>query len=329
MKVLTLPGKTILPPRNVADQPFDFPTELVGKTTDVTVYYDPSLGAPGLANAKALLAVAQKVFEQTATWFGIAGKPIIAVVAAIDGSTTDGTAGAYHYGCDFQTGGTLYIDAAFGNSPIVIGLYEAELSEAFMGAQGKGWNCGGSGGEALSRWLAEAVSGGPNGALAAFTSAPSWHLAGRPNWIDKDQGTDQDYPSIGCGMVYLSWMTSLNYTIDQITKAGGKTLAANYKALTGKSTAWADLTAALAAVASITNDDPFAGANPRPAPQPTPQPAPQPAPQPTNEPLAMIDEIGALLDKIGNLLDETLGVLSNLRYIVGGPAGHEDPDPQP
>ena len=173
-----------------------------------------------------------------------------------------------------------------------IGLYIAELTECFMGAAARGWNCGGSGGEALSRFFAEAVSGGANGAMAGYASAPAWDQAGRPNWIDTDQGTDQDYPSIGCGMVYLSWMSGeRGFPTDAITQAGGATLAENYKTLTGKDTAWADFSAAVAGVA-ITNDDPFGSAQPAPQPQPEPTPQPQPAPNPAG--WSKADVIGAL-----------------------------------
>lgn len=270
-----------------AGQQFDYPTTLVGKSANglIAVYVDPSLGTQGATLASALLGAAPKAFADCAGFFGMAGSPVNLIVAPLSGQN-NGSGGAYHYGCDFATGGDLYVDASFGNLAEDVGLFVAELTECFMGAAGKGWNCGGSGGESLSRALAEIESGGPSGALAAYASAPAWDQAGRPDWIDKDQGTDQDYPSIGCGMVYISWMMAQGFTAAQITQAGepGGTLAGNYKALTGKTTALADFMKGVAALGKpITSDDPFGGiagggTGTPPVPQP-PQP-PQPPPPP-------------------------------------------------
>ncbi len=271
-RLLLRPGRTITPAQPGAPAgPFDFPTQLVGATADsmVTVFYDPALGPPGLKNATDLLAAAQAIYAENVAWFGIRGQPINVIIAALDGST-EGSSGAYHMGCDFAVGGNLYLDADFADSAVVIGLFEAELSECFMGAAGRGFNCGGSGGEALSRFLAEAVSGGANGALAPYTTAPDWDRAGRPNWIDTDQGSDQDPVSTGCGLGYLSWVKSLGHTTAQICQAGGATLAENYQALTGKATAWVDFSAALLGLVTIANDDPFAGAGHVPQSDPAP-----------------------------------------------------------
>jgi hypothetical protein len=259
---------------------FDFPTTLAGTSADglTTVYYDPSLGQGGADLATALIAAASGLNTDCSTWFGIPCQPVNLIIADL-GSGGTGDGGAYHYGCDFATGGDIYIDAATGNPDMDEGLYVAELTECFMGTQNLGWSCGASNGEALSRWLAENVSGGPGGALAAFATAPAWDQAGRPNWIDQTESTDQDDIATGCGVVYLSWMISLGQSLAQLVQAGGATFADNYQALTGKTTAWADLTAALAGV-TISDDDPFAGAAPQPQPQPPPPPAPSPAPPP-------------------------------------------------
>lgn len=265
---------------------FDYPATSVGTTPDglVAVYYDSSLGSQGQALAQNLLATAQATFAQCAAWFGIAGSPCQVVIAPLSG-TNDGSGGAYHYGCDFSSGGVLYLDASFGNDALELGLFVAELTECFMGAQGKGWGCGFSNGEALSRFLAEQVSGGPNGALSAFSTGPSWYNGGKANWIDTTENTDQDDVATGCGVLYLYWLVSLGYSIAQITQAGGATLAANYQALTGKSTAWADFSAAVATLSGVNGDNPWPASSPNPPPQPPmPPPAPPPAPGPTPAP---------------------------------------------
>src|SRR5437899_1833695 len=98
------------------------------------------------------------------------------------------------------------------------GLFVAGLAESFMGAKNKVWDCGGSNGEALSRFLAELESGRPRGALAGFSTGPLWDQAGRPNWIDATEPTDRDGASIGCGVVYLYWMISKGFAAAQITQ---------------------------------------------------------------------------------------------------------------
>jgi hypothetical protein len=246
--------------RRQADQ-FDFPAQLVGTSPDgnVTVYYDPSLGQPGAELAQQVLAEAGGSYSSSQAFFNIAGQHVNVIIAPLDGRT-DGSGGAYHYGCNFTAGGDLYCDAAFGNVALANGLVVAELTESFMGTQNKGWDCGASNGEALSRLLAELLSGGRDGALAAYASGPAWEQAGRPNFIDATEPTDQNPVSIGCGMVYLYWMISRKFTASQITQAGcpDGTLASNYLALSGQTSAWADFTAAVNGLAGpIASDNPW------------------------------------------------------------------------
>ena len=59
-------------------------------------------------------------------------------------------------------------------------------------------------------------------------------------------------------------MRSRGYTIPQIVQAGGSTLKANYQTLTGKTTAYADLRAALDGL-SVTTDNPFGNPLQQPA----------------------------------------------------------------
>lgn len=233
----------------------DYPVTLVGVVGNITVYYDPVLGAQGAALANQMLHAVSAPYNDMQTDFGIAGGAVSVVIAPLSGHN-NGTGGAYHYGCDFTSGGVLYLDATFASTSVnpldlEVALFIAELSEAFMGAQGRGWGCGYSNGEALSRFLAEQET--PDGTLNAFMTGPSWDKAGRPDWISKTESTDRDAVSTGCGIVYIYWMRSLGFTIPQITQAGGSTLAANYKTLTGKTTAYNDLIAGLAGV-TITSE---------------------------------------------------------------------------
>ena len=245
---------------------FDFPTELVGASADnqVTLYYDPQLGQAGKELAEQVFAMVEQTYAHCAAYFAIPGQPVNVIIAPVN-HATDGSGGAYHQGCNFNPGGDLYCDASLGNPTMTNGLVVAELTESFMGAQNKGWDCGGSNGEALSRFLAELESGGPAGALAGFATGPDWDRAGRPNWIDATEPTDQDSVSTGCGVVYLYWMMSQGHTPAQITQAGCSdgSLASNYKALTGRASAWSDFLAAVNRLPhGVDSDDPWGAATP-------------------------------------------------------------------
>ncbi len=238
---------------------FDYPVQKVGTAGRVTVYYSPSLRDQGLALATQLVGRAVAPYDEMQTLFGIPGGVVNVIVAPLSGRN-DGSGGAYHKGCDFQAGGDLYLDATFANAMVnpvdlEVGLYVAELAESFMGPQNKGWGCGYSNGEALSRFCAEKAT--PAGTLSGFATGPAWDQAGRPDWITRTEQTDQDAVSTGCGIVYIYWMLSLGFAPPQIVQAGGSTLSANYEALAGKTTAYPDLLAALNGV-TIGSDNPFA-----------------------------------------------------------------------
>jgi hypothetical protein len=260
-----LPKGSIRKPRSqdvvaaAAGTGFDYPVTQVGVAGNITVYYDPSLGAQGETLANDLLSRAVAPYDDLQTAFGVAGAPVNVVVAPLSGNN-DGSDGAYHYGCDFTSGGTLYLDATFANTSVnaldlEVALYVAELSECFMDPQGGGWNCGYSNGEALSRFFAE-IETPPNTLPSGFISGPSWEQAGYPDWISTTETTDQDYASIGCGVVYIYWMRSQGFTAQQITEAAGATFADNYQRLTAKTSAYADLRTAVTGI-TITSDNPF------------------------------------------------------------------------
>ena len=242
---------------NAATPHLDYPATFVGTVGNMTLSYDPSLGAQGLALAQQFLNVANRPYLDMESFFGINGGAVQVIIAPLSGNN-DGSGGAYHYGCDFVSGGTLYLDATFAATinpvDLEVALYVAELSECFMGAQGKGWGCGYSNGEGLSRFLAEEET--PWGTLAGFQTAAAWVAAGYPDWVTHTELTDQDSVSTGCAILYIYWMRSRGYSIAQITQAGGATLQANYKTLTGANSAYADLVAAAKAIA-VTSDNPF------------------------------------------------------------------------
>jgi hypothetical protein len=174
------------------------------------------------------------------------------------GGATDGTGGADHGGCDYQTGNAIEVCASFGNSARVSALFEAELSECSM----RGNLCGVSTGEALSRWCAAQIS---NNALSDFATAPQWVQDGMPDFVDQTDPTDQNADSIGCGMAFLSWLLSQGYGLDKIaqgmvTLGDSGTLAQLYSNLTSgaASSAWSAFQNAVKALPNgVANDDPF------------------------------------------------------------------------
>src|SRR5271165_6985074 len=109
-------------------------SHLVGTSSDghVTVFVDPSLGAPALQNAKDLLGDADRVVSANDAIFGTIGGPVNVIVFALGGAT-DGTGGADHMGCDYTSGNDIEVCASFGSPNRVSALFEAELSECSMG----------------------------------------------------------------------------------------------------------------------------------------------------------------------------------------------------
>lgn len=223
----------------------------------VTVFVDPTLGQPGLQNAKDLVNDADRIATANDGIFGTTGSAVSVIVYALGGAT-DGTGGADHLGCDYATGNAVEVCASFGNSARVDALFEAELSECSMG----GNLCGESTGEALSRWCAAVVG---NNALSDFATAPTWAQDGMPNYVDQTEPTDQDPDSTGCGMAFISWLMSEGQTLAAIAQAmvslgDSGTLAELYQQLTGNqaNSAWPTFLAAVQALpGGVTSDDPF------------------------------------------------------------------------
>jgi hypothetical protein len=223
----------------------------------VSVYVDPTLGAPGLQNAQDLVNDADRVQTANNQIFGTTGGSVSVIIFAIGGAT-DGTGGADHLGCDYTTGNAIEVCASFKSSARVSALFEAELSECSM----SGDLCGVSTGEALSRWCAAVVG---NNVLSDFATAPQWAQDGMPDFVDQTDPTDQNPDSIGAGMAFLSWLMSQGYSLGQIAPAmvslgTSGTLAQLYANITGNagSNAWPNFQAAVENLPNgVTDDDPF------------------------------------------------------------------------
>lgn len=204
-----------------------------GTTSNFNVYFEDALGANGPTLADAALAACEKDYASLQTFFGGIAPPSLPFNVYV----VTGNFGAYHATC----AATEMHCAAFDgtNQDLVRMLVVAEADEVFMDAQGAGWNCGFSNGEALSRILATELYPAQ---LDGFASASSWLNSPRQDFVNQNDPTDQTYESIGCAALFINYLrnqTGFTYPLDQIVQKGGQTLTQTYQNLTGN------------------NDDPF------------------------------------------------------------------------
>jgi hypothetical protein len=232
-----------------------------GKTQHFEVFFANSLGANGPALADAVLARCEQDYAALQGFFGgitPGGLPFQVHIQP-------GTNGASHASC---TATGLFCDAFTGTDrELVNSLVVAEADEVFMANQGKGWDCGGSNGEGLSRILADELHPNelsPPGTGVTFASAASWLDSDRPNWVDATEPTDQNFVSIGCATLFINYLRhQLGFSLPAIVQAGGATLAETYQRLTGRTDAFqpfADLLQRHFPVGSrsgLANDNPF------------------------------------------------------------------------
>jgi len=205
-----------------------------GNTTHFDVSYLTSLGKKGADLADAILENCERDYATLEQVFGgltPEGLPFLVQI------TSDNT-GASHSSCmgtDVSVGGKSGSNVDFIRSLLV-----AEADEVFMANFGHGWNCGASNGEGLSRVLANDIYKGVE--PPDFISSDVWlNLNPRPNFVDHTEPTDTDYNSIGCSVLFLNWLRfQLTHPWADIVATGGANLAATYKNLTGKTTAWHD-----------------------------------------------------------------------------------------
>jgi hypothetical protein len=202
----------------------------------IHVFVDASLGTQANQNGIDLVNDSDRVVALNDSFFGTNEGEVSVMIYAMNG-LTDGTGGADHATCNYETGNAIEVCASFGSPLRVAGLLEAELSECNMG----GNLCGVSTGEALSRWCANIVS---NNALSDFATAPTWFQDGMPNFVDNIAQTDQDADSIGCGMAFISWLKYQGYEFPAIaqgmvTLGEGGLFCQLYQQLTGSNGALA------------------------------------------------------------------------------------------
>ncbi|MBZ5578466.1 MAG: hypothetical protein LAP40_18030 [Acidobacteriia bacterium] len=210
-----------------------------GSTAHFEVSYLTSLGQQGVALAQAILQNCERDFSTLQQVFGGITPQRMPFTVQI----TADNSGASHSSCmgtDISVGGKTD-----GNTDFTRSLLVAEADEVFMANFGHGWDCGASTGEGLSRVLANDIYKGVE--PADFVSSDVWlNTKPRPNFVDHTDPTDTSYPSIGCSVLFLNWLRfQLKYDWAAIVKAGGATLGATYKHLTGKTTGWKDFEAVI------------------------------------------------------------------------------------
>jgi hypothetical protein len=243
---LTTPAAHVTQPR---DYQFDRLAEVAavpaaltnrGSTTHFTVSYDNSLGNDGPTIADAVLAVCEADYFTLQGYFG----SIIPGNLPFTVNILPGNFGASHANCAATTLSIGAQSAPRVNIPFIRSLVIAEEDEVFEAAIGRGWNCGASNGEGLSRVLANAMY--PGAEPSNFVSGPFWLDNGRPDFVNNTDPTDRNYLSIGCAVLFLNWLRyQLHFSWDEVILAGAPTLAQTYTNLTGRNDAWTRFTTLL------------------------------------------------------------------------------------
>lgn len=236
---------------------FDRPVTLEGKTQHFQVYYQTGfLSGPAIADG--VLATNEGDLHTLEGFFGGLALPTLPMNIIV----APGIGGAYHYGCGAVD---LYCDGDTSANPDVDHtrlLIVAEEVEVFEDAQGKGWDCGASNGEGLSRVLATELYPAE---LDGFATAASWlDFPDRPDWVGRTNPTDTNAVSNGCAVLFLNYLRyQLNFSWAQIVQAGGSTFEQTYERLTGKTSGFAPFKSLLDShfppgrPSGLTTDNPF------------------------------------------------------------------------
>lgn len=235
---------------------FDFAATLAGKTAHFQVYYQTGF-SNGSAIAQGVLSTCERDYNAQVAFFSGVQIPTLPVNILVG----SGIGGAYHYGCAAVD---LYCDGDSSPNPnidLTRMLAVAEEVEVFEAVQNRGWDCGASNGEGLSRILATELYPAQ---LDGFSTASAWLDSNRPDWVGKTDPTDQSAVSTGCAVLFLNYLRyQLNYSWPQIIQAAGSTLEQTYQGVSGKSGGFAPFKALLDAhfppgqPSNLTTDNPF------------------------------------------------------------------------
>ena len=159
------------------------------------------LGQPGQSIAQSALKNCERDYQTLTGYFGLKQSLQFNIILAPLSEHMDGTGGAYHHSClatdlycDVQL--TPDIDPDASNALVV-----AEELEVFQAVQAKGWQCGGSNGEGLSRVLASALYPGVLEGLG-YVSAADWLNSRRRNFVWRTLPTDRSGLGNGCAVLF-------------------------------------------------------------------------------------------------------------------------------
>jgi hypothetical protein len=226
--------------------PIASPATLAGSTAHFRVYFANVLGQPGAQIAQGVLKNCEADYQKMAAFFAQDRSLQFNVILAPLSHKLDGTAGAEHLGC---RGTDLYCDVQITpeiNPAVSSALVVAEAVEVFEAIQNRGWDCGGSNGEGLSRVLASELYPNVLEALG-YASAGAWLRGRRPNLVNRTLQTDLNDVGNGCAVLFLNYLHSqLGFGWDKIAQAAAPTLAGTYRILTGKTKPFPDFRALLA-----------------------------------------------------------------------------------
>jgi hypothetical protein len=196
------------------------------------VSYDSSLGSNGASIAEEVLASCEGDYYIISGYFGDIIPPDLPFRIIIENFSW----GGYH---TTSTPGEIHLGVDLGppvNPRFTQIVNVAEFVETFALGLNRGWSPGASNGEALSRVLSAELY--PD-QLDGFATAWAWIAAGRPDYVTQTEGTDGDPISIGCGAVFLNFLSYyLGYEWRPIVLAGGDTLAQTYERLTNRTDAF-------------------------------------------------------------------------------------------
>jgi hypothetical protein len=215
---------------------FDNPNaKFHGKTQNFNVYVDPNVGNVNTIADGVLQSCESEYTFLKGVFGGITptGIPFNIIIEDLTGNH-DGSGGAYHATCaavdmyvDVKT--TPQVDVDMTRLFVV-----AEEVEVFSDSQGKGWDCGASNGEGLSRILA--TESYPK-ELDGYTTAAVWLDTDRTqDWVNNNDPTDRNNVSTGCSVLFLNWLHyQKGFRWDTIVGAGAPTLGQTYSNITGDS----------------------------------------------------------------------------------------------
>ena len=120
-------------------------------------------------------------------------------------------------------------------------VFVAELAEILMDFTGYGWNAGQSPGEGLSNLLGALLHPAGYYGTGQGPRINSWLNGGggpppnppRADFVANTANTDQDIFSYGCAILFINYLVSQRgYSLKNVIRAGGSTLAETYARLT-------------------------------------------------------------------------------------------------